>query len=199
VSIGSKHLPYNRSHRSPLGHITAEARGSTYSNRHLPRALCSLFLILTLAARGSNSSVIFTYKPPLIPVTFSIDSHGHISVGLGKSITGLLGTFSIEYGISVPAKSNLMLVSIIRTVGGLQQKTVYEIHEYGSMALCISGQVMENISQHSVIVTPIYTPSQIDLLPGSAPECSFPPPEPTSASPSPQPIPVESTLITDKQ
>src|SRR5262249_6205047 len=86
-----------------------------------------------------------------------------------------------------------MVVSIIQTVGGLQQRAVYEIHEYGSMTMCANGQVMEHISRRSITVTPLGTPSQIELLPGSTSECSFSPIESGSTASSPQAISPQST------
>jgi hypothetical protein len=178
MSIDSASLQHNGRQVSQGGNISARADDTAGTGWNALKALCFTVLVLLLAGcGGATGSVELSYRPPLLPVTFSIDNHWHISVTVGGSITTGLGTFSVNAGIAETG-SDSMLVSIVRTVNGARETTDYRINEYGGMTLCVSGQARALITLHTIVVTPAYAPSQVELLPGNAP-CSFPPAGPT--------------------
>jgi len=134
------------------------------------RLLCAMCVVLLLTACKSTTEA--TYSPPFIPVTFSIDSNWHISVTLGFKITNFLGTFSVESGITTGLSPDSIRVSIISAINRTMQE-VYDIHESGTMTLCINGQVEEQISARSILVTVYKAPSSVKLLSADAISCAF--------------------------
>ena len=83
-----------------------------------------LLILLTLvscgdksngSSNGINNTITLTYTLPILPVSFAIDSHGHIAVGLGVKITTPLGELSVAASSSItvtPVPDNSLLVVI---------------------------------------------------------------------------------------
>jgi hypothetical protein len=120
-------------------------------------------LALTLAACHPNTEV--AYQPPLIPVTFSIDSDWHVSISIGAEITTFLGRFSVQSGVSTAPQSGSTRVLIVDSGNGTEQ--AYDIGEHGMMTLCLNGQFQELVSSDTIKVDPLSPPSQVSLLPGN--------------------------------
>lgn len=146
--------------------------------------MCATCLVLLLAA--CNPTAEATYTPPFIPVTFSIDSSWHISVTLGFKITNFLGAFSVDSGVTAGLSPDSTRVSIISAIDRTTQE-VYEVHERGTMTLCINGQVAEQISTRSIVVTVFNAPSSVRLLPANATSCAF---TSRSSAPASSPAPI---------
>lgn len=175
-------LPLCRHNRhSEAALAAAGAKGSRITLRYVLRLLCVTCSVLLAAA--CKPSAAAKYTPPIIPVTFSISSDWHVSVTVGAKITTFLGTFSLDGEVSAPLASDSTRVSIILQQVG--QKQVYDLQGQGTVTLCLNGQIEETISQHSVVVTALNAPSEINLLPGDASSC--PAASPVSASSAPVP------------
>jgi PA-IL-like protein len=93
-------------------------------------------------------------------------------VTVGFKITNLLGTFSVESGITAGLGSDSTQVSIVNADNPAVQQ-VYAVREHDTMTLCINGRAEEQISAHSVIVTVFNAPSVVELLPANAESCGF--------------------------
>ncbi len=61
-----------------------------------------------------ENTVTLSYTLPFLPIIFTLDSSGHISVGLGLKITTLIGTFEVSASSAITVKpvpdSSLLLV-----------------------------------------------------------------------------------------
>jgi len=154
----------------PARGAASVAVGFNVISCYLWRLLCAMCLALPLAACKPTTAV--TYSPPIIPITFSIDNSWQISVTLGARITSFLGTFSIGSGITTGPDSNSTRLSIISAINRTV-RNVYDIHERGTMTLCINGLVEEQISARSIVVTVLSAPSVVKLLPANARSCAF--------------------------
>jgi hypothetical protein len=104
------------------------------------------------------------YKPPFIPVTFSLNSNGDISVTAGGSITTLIGTFSFSAQVTTPIGKDSTRLSIMQSVQGEISKTVYDIGEQGPMDVCLDGHFFESVGENSISITALDGASTIDIV-----------------------------------
>lgn len=104
------------------------------------------------------------YTTPFIPVTFSLDSAGHVSISLGSKITTPIGTFSVGATIGTPISGGSTRIVIIETVSGNAVEHVYDIGETGSMNVCLNGQFFESISKDSITIQSLGGTSQIGVV-----------------------------------
>lgn len=159
-------------------------------------ALSSLLLIG--CASPGPAAANFSYRTPFIPVTFSVDTNGHISISLGGSITTPLGTFSVGAEVGVPIGKNSTRLSIVHTVGDASVKDVYDIGERGPMNVCLDGRFWENVGEHDITITPLDGTSTISIV-RSGSHCSAASPSlaanPQPSSSAPQEISTPSPQV----
>jgi hypothetical protein len=173
----------------PGREVTPGAAGFVPTSGHVQRAMLAICLLLLLVACRPNASA--SYRPPFIPVTFSINSNWQVSVSVGASIATFLGTFSVQSEVGASLSPGSTRLSIVSTVNGAKQKWVYDIGEHGLMTLCLNGQFEENVSASSIVVTVLNVPSQVDLVPANATASSchisvaVPAPARSAAAPTP--------------
>lgn len=177
-------------HRPGGREVSPRTEDFVPSSRHLQRTMCAMcLLLLLLAACRPNTSA--SYRPPLIPVTFSINNNWQVSISVGASITTFLGTFSVQSGVAGSLSPESTRLSIVRAVNGTKQEQVYDIREHGLMTLCLNGQFEESVSKSSVLVTVLSVPSEIDLIPANATasscHISTTAPQPTRSAAAPTP------------
>ncbi len=165
---------------------------------HSIRSVCVstiLFLLISSSAGCSGpASGSVVYKPPFLPIEFSLDSHGHISVGSGRSFTTFLGTFSVEgeWGKDL-ITSNSVLVLVTHRVDGRPQQDGYRIGGTTTLTTCLDGQFFQRVSANKVEISALSGVSTIRVFRGdvAADECSKAPPGGggSGQAPSGRPIP----------
>jgi hypothetical protein len=151
--------------------MRSKRRFSIVLKRKSPARLSiSVFLILFLfflvgctAVPGQPTEAVH-FRLPFIPVTFSLDSHGHFSVSVGLSITTPIGTFSASTEVGTPIPNNSTRVSIIHTVGGAPVKDVYDIAESGPMNVCLDGRFSESIGENNISIQPLDGVSTVSIV-----------------------------------
>lgn len=77
-----------------------------------------------------ENSVTLSYTFPVIPVTLTIDSSGHISVALGVKITTLIGEFEVSASSAItvkPVPANSLLLVIRHYEGSRLVDSVFRI------------------------------------------------------------------------
>ena len=126
------------------------------------RILPALLVVCGCAAGGGDFSV--GYTAPFIPVSFSLESDGHVSISLGESITTPIGTFSVGASIGTPISSGSTRILIIQTVNGSTVEHVYDIGETGTMNVCLNGQFFESVSKDSITVQALGATSQVGIV-----------------------------------
>jgi hypothetical protein len=135
-----------------------------------PAALVTICLVLlqsvllTGCFPSTHHSVIVSYQPPFIPVIFSLDSNGDISVTAGASITTYIGTFSIGAQVSTPIEKNSTRLAIIQSVNGATVQNVYDVGERGPVSVCLNGRFLESVGTNSISITALDGTSVISLL-----------------------------------
>jgi hypothetical protein len=92
-------------------------RRSTLRSGRVARVAAVAVVSMCLAAYSCDGSV--GYKPDFLPVTFTVDSTGHISVSASKIIVTPIGAFELNGGaghnFQVPRKG---VLAVIRHLGG---------------------------------------------------------------------------------
>lgn len=86
--------------------------------------------INTPSINVNNATVTLSYTLPIIPIKFSIDNHGHITVGLGAEITTLIGEFGVSVSSQItnkPVPDNTLLVVIRHHEGTRLVDSCYRI------------------------------------------------------------------------
>ena len=86
---------------------------------------------------GSNVS----YRPPFVPVEFSIDAKGQVSVTHGREVVTPWGTFGLEVQLTPEIRRRSdegTLVVIKRETGGTPAQDVFTLAQRGASA-CLNG------------------------------------------------------------
>ena len=124
----------------------------------LSRRVVTFGLVMVLASGcGSDVKGTLSYEPPIVPISFSIDTNGHIEVKLEEhvDIVTPIGTFSVGAEMSKelrPAQDGMKVV--IRTgPDGARQDTGYLIKTHRALRFSLNGSFIEEISQDSVLIT----------------------------------------------
>lgn len=110
-----------------------------------------------LAGCGTEPKASLAWEPPIVPITFSVDTTGHIEVKVEKQLRVVtqVGTFTVSGQLSkdlTPSKDGMRV--IIRTgPEGAQQDTVYLVKTHRALRFALNGSFIEEISQDSVLVT----------------------------------------------
>lgn len=118
------------------------------------KSVAVLGLGLAIPACGASAGAELTYKPPFVPVEFSLDTNGVFRAATkGVDITTFVGTFSLKPDISVPLADGSMRLSIQHVVDGHPQFDVSDIAESGPTVICLDGSFQQTISQDEIDLT----------------------------------------------
>ncbi|MEH0587600.1 hypothetical protein QA942_27380 [Streptomyces sp. B21-106] len=103
--------------------------------RHGSRPWLAMLLSFTLlTACDSNTKV--SYQLPDLPLKFSVDLHGKVSVSYSKDFVTPLGTFSVTEALESSPDDSHTRVYITRPVEGVDQTDGYEIKGRDELKLC---------------------------------------------------------------
>jgi hypothetical protein len=172
--------------------IARLAVASCRARKSVWRFLLVTVMLVVSGCTASGADLSVGYTTPFIPISFSLNSAGHVSVSLGGKITTPIGTFSVGASIGTPISSGSTRIVIIQTGSGNAVEHVYDIGETGSMNVCLNGQFFESISKDSIKIQALGTTSQIGIV-GDNQTCAaaeIPVAEQSQAQPLEEPRPV---------
>lgn len=122
----------------------------------------AVVMLLVMGGLISACSFTLNYKPPFLPISFSIDSNGEVSVNAeSAALTTLIGDFSVEAGASkdLTPDSGAMLVVLRHIRGEASMDRAYEIDtdelevETGAqLSVKADGLVEISVSEKGVFV-----------------------------------------------
>lgn len=101
------------------------------------------------------------YQPPLLPITFSIDSNGHISVVLNPKLVTLLGAVSVGVGIvknlagtPLPPPQLVDVTQLIICQKGSAGKhcQAYQIGSGRKLRIEMNGSFVQNVERNRITI-----------------------------------------------
>src|ERR1700722_9231505 len=109
-------------------------------------------LCLLVAACQPTSKASVNYQPPLVPVTFSINSSGDVTVSVSGKVETPVGQFGVGGALSSSLKppSDATLVVIETDEGGQVQTASYTIGGTGLFRVCTTGDTATSVSHDLV-------------------------------------------------
>jgi len=128
----------------------------------IPRLAASALLALTV------TSCALSYKPPAVPLVFTLDGNGTFSVNAEASVATPLGTFSASAEVSRPLSDGHTRVSITHQVQGVWVKDVFDLSGRGPLVLCLDGWFSSRIDESHVDIRALDGVSRVGLLGGNA-------------------------------
>lgn len=109
------------------------------------------FLILGVTSCGLEGSA--SYKPPGVPVEFTVDTSGAISIGIGDEIVTPIGTFGIDVEKSLTPKDDESIVTILHYAGGASKKSQYSVKLDETLYVEVNGNAHLKFANRAVEVT----------------------------------------------
>jgi hypothetical protein len=156
------------------------------------RGLCSAALVLLLpfllSACALGAAVGF--RPPFVPIRFSIDTAGNINLADSQSVTTPLGTFSVEENASQNLKpeDNIYWLTVRHKDGTRIVDTVYQIHTGESLIIKINGSTTLEFANRSCVVDASSgSVTSIIVQSGAGPNTTVGQPPPPPPPPPPDP------------
>lgn len=173
-------------------------------------------VIVGMGVGGFQLALSITYHPPFIPITFSIDSDGHVSMNAASSIATPAGDFDISADpanhLQIP--DNGILMTIQHLLNGKTKVATFQVHEDesvkiinvddGDLIFRIKGQVIDVDARghHKILLTSPNASggsdtSSMEPTPTGAsipPTSTEIPPTPTPASTPAQKVVYEATV-----
>jgi hypothetical protein len=109
-------------------------------------------LCLLVAACRPTSKASVNYQPPLVPVTFSINSSGDVTVSVSGKVETPVGQFGVGGALSNSFKppSDATLVVIETGQGDQVQTARYTIGATGVFRVCTTGDTATSVSHDLV-------------------------------------------------
>jgi hypothetical protein len=157
ASRGAWEHPYRGRATDPRQLVSRRANREEGGRNMRPRfrraqGLWALALGLLVAGCGPTTRVSVSYQPPLLPVAFSIDSSGAVSVSLSGKVDTPVGLIGVSARLSDPLvpPSNATLVAIETEKDGQTQRTMYRIDATGVLRVCTTGNTVVSIA-HDLI------------------------------------------------
>lgn len=139
--------------------------------------LVALFLSLTscgvapglgCSGSGGDVDVIIGYRPPGVPVQFTIDTCGNITVQTTASITTFLGTFSLGAELPLNERDSDDLILIIRDrAEGVDQ--VFLIADGQKARVVADGRTEVEITEDGIVIVDVTQARVVEMY---APEAS---------------------------
>jgi hypothetical protein len=172
---------------------------SIYLPNALVRVLCGLLcLLLILATAACDVVASAHYKPPFVPVLFSIDTAGHISVEATAAVTTPVGEFSVSGGAvgSLKPPDDGLLVLIQRVLDGSPSEAAFQLNEDDEqVTVVVDGKSTLKISNRRVEIDAINGRVRTVLVSSPNAQTSadtpaaLPPTDVPEPPPSPTPVP----------
>jgi hypothetical protein len=116
----------------------------------------TILVAVALLLVGCTAGTTVQFQPEFLPVKFSINSQGHISVGMSSTLVTELGTISISADLShdlLPKSGGLRVAIADRPADGAHQE-VYEVGFHGTVGFCTDGRALVSVTQDLVEVRP---------------------------------------------
>src|SRR5579872_2228972 len=117
----------------------------------LVKFLVTVILVLSLiSCNTAGQTIIVSYTTPFVPVTFSIDSNGNISVNATANFATEIGDFAVTVVSSVatvPAPANSIALTIRHKQNGQLFDAVYQLNTGKAGSAVVQGN---NISEVKV-------------------------------------------------
>lgn len=115
------------------------------------RVIMTFFVAISIVAFMTScgetaQAITISYTLPLVPITFSLDSNGNISVSASAHLVTELGEISVSAGVQAtpfPVPDNVLLVTIRHRVNGNLVDTSYQINTEGQGRLDVQGNISE--------------------------------------------------------
>lgn len=136
-------------------------------------------ILLFASSCGSTTDTVgVSYTPPFVPVTFTINSNGTISVQGNLSIESPVGTFALEANVAntLQPEDNTLFVIVRHKQDGRVVDDVYKIQTgQEEVTVVTNGTTTVDVTEHKVF---------IDVSKGTIKSIEI-----KSASPAPTPVP----------
>jgi len=120
--------------------------------KSLGASLVLLIVILTMVSSVVGCSV--SYKPPILPISFHIDSNGAIYVEAEAEFVTPIGQFSVDKRIysTVKDEDNSLVVVIRHKVDGIDFDNAYRVNSDEELVAIIDGHIEFRFTNHRVFV-----------------------------------------------
>ncbi len=119
------------------------------------RGTRATFMLAVILLAGGCGEATATYQAPFVPVAFSIDTSGHISVHAVASVVTELGEFSVSGGVGHdlrPQEAGTVRLTIRHVVDGAVMDTLYDIVASRQVKVMVDGHVEVSIAGREVTV-----------------------------------------------
>jgi hypothetical protein len=144
--------------------------------------LCASLVVSTLILTGCNpGNTVVQVRPFNLPIEFTFDSHGHISVGFAAGFLTPLGEVTIETPIwsDIPNKEQIAktdtLISIDHPVESRRVRDRYLLSGQGVLAACLDGIAYQEYRDHEVVIVLLGKSTRLRLVqPGNPEQCAGP-------------------------
>jgi WD40 repeat protein len=115
-----------------------------------------LLLVLALSLTACSLGGEANYKPPLLPIVFTLQSDGTVSVSGDASVTTPVGTFSVAAGgynsLGPAAPADKMVLIIRHLKGGGAVDTVFYVADNDALSITTDGLTQITLTLHRVFI-----------------------------------------------
>src|SRR5579859_1938717 len=113
-----------------------------------------VFLVLFISSCATGPVIpVISYKPPFIPVTFSIDIHGNISFQADASLVTSIGTFSVGVTTSTQPEDGTLLLTIRHKQNGTLVDSMYKIQtDQDEVTVVVNGTTTIQVTKNSILI-----------------------------------------------
>ncbi len=124
-----------------------------YQNSAWNKLQYPLIIALVMVLSGCSPVVQVGYRPPFLPITFLIDTLGHISVQASASIVTEVGEFSVTASDTVNPPDDGFLIVIRHLHDGTISDAAYQIHSGDDeVDVTVDGHIELQITNKRVLV-----------------------------------------------
>ncbi len=120
-----------------------------------------LILLISLGLHSCKQEV--TYRPPYIPIAFSVDTEGNISISSGQEFVTPLGTFGISASKEFALRKKEFILVLRNNKTGTD--SVYKIEELQNAKIEIDGGKTTVRTQKRMVIIDITYAKHVTILP----------------------------------